>query len=157
MKDSKIKLYKEKIEFEWEFYALNALKNTGVAPKIINWDKKDKKYIEMENITLPNLDIFEISKEGNESILKFAKAEYNLKCTLDENGVSYYDWKAEHLFYDKDKNFLRLIDYSGDQTQKEKNRDRKKIDAEYSFIKNPNYIQDAKYKKYVDDIMHRYC
>ncbi len=106
-------------EFKWEKYALEALQETGVAPKLLGFDEK-KMYIEMEIITLNNVNIYEIIKGGNIKILNFARAEYNLRKTLDENGVAYFDWKNSHLFYDQEKNFLRLIDYSGDQSNKKK-------------------------------------
>lgn len=112
--------------------------------------------IEMEKITLKTLNIWEIFEVGDYKIIEFAKAEYNLKSTLDKNGVAYYDWKSDHLFYDEKNNFLRLIDYSGDESFKEKNKDKDRIDKEYSFISNPNYMTEQNYIDYKNKILRIY-
>ncbi len=150
-----IKKYANMQELEWEKYALKALENTGVAPQLLKCCKETM-CIEMEKITLKTLNIWEIFEVGDYKIIEFAKAEYNLKSTLDKNGVAYYDWKSDHLFYDEKNNFLRLIDYSGDESFKEKNKDKDRIDKEYSFISNPNYMTEQNYIDYKNKILRIY-
>lgn len=152
--NSIIKNFIDPQEFKWEKYALEALQETGVAPKLLGFDEQ-KMYIEMEIITLNNVNIYEIIKGGDNKILDFARAEYNLRKTLDENGVAYFDWKKSHLFYDQEKNFLRLIDYSGDQSNKEKNRDKSEIDFEFAFIFSLNYKEDPGFIKYKEGLLTR--
>lgn len=62
---------------------MEALENTGVAPRLFNFCK-ERMCIEMEKITLNTLDIWKILKGGDNRIIEFAKAEYNLKNTSDE-------------------------------------------------------------------------
>lgn len=153
--NSIIKHFIDVQEFKWEKYALEALQETGVAPKLLRFDEGEM-YIEMEIITLNNVNVHEIIKGGDNKILDFARAEYNLKKILDENGVAYYDWKCTHLFYDEENNFLRLIDYSGDQSNKEKNRDKSEIDLKFAFTLNPNYIKDPSYIEYKEKLPTRF-
>lgn len=120
------KSYISSDKYGWELYALNALENYGIAPKIIGYDKI-KKEITMEFIEGKTINIYEIHKGGDSAYYRLAQAECELEKILDEAGVDYHDWKAEHVFYYPSSNNIRLIDFDSDPTEKEKFRDKDKI------------------------------
>lgn len=145
-----IKAYDSKESFEWEKYALEQLKGT-IAPELISANDKELIII-MKKIKFPKLNLCEIYKEGNSSIYKYGVALYNLKKTLAENGVAYYDWKNEHLFYDRENNKLYLIDYSEDPTQTTPDKNHKLLDKQFDFINKRQYISEKSFIEFKNKV-----
>ena len=151
IKKTVTKQYKEYCKFEWELKALTKL-NGLCSPKIISYDK-EKLEIIMEFITYEKIDIYNILNGGNEAVYNYAKALYDLKTILIENGISYGDWKNEHQLYDLKNNKLWLIDYDADECVYSADilKDQKAVlNMEFSFLNTLNYSDSSSFKKFVD-------
>lgn len=150
------KICKSKQEFEYEKKALETLQDTGIAPQLYSFDESSLTII-MEKITLKTVDIYKILTDID-SLTKFACAERNLELILSEKKIAYHDWKDVHTFYDTDKNFLRLIDYSGDdpfELPKSKNE----VENFYSSfldMTEPITIKPDKVELYKDHLISRF-
>lgn len=140
------KKYRDSKKYEWEKYALQTLGGT-IAPEIVTFDD-DKLEIIMTYIEVPKLELDVIYNEGDESIYKYAQARYKLEKTLDEKGIKYYDWKNEHLFYDRGNNRLFLIDYDAHETKSIPNLKRDKIENQFSFLSVKEYLTHPEFIKF---------
>lgn len=142
-----IKKFTKEEEYNNELYALEKLNNSGLTPKLYEVNPS-KLEIKMEKILMPQFDPFKIIEKGDDEVLAYAIAEYNAKKIMDRFGVAFYDWKADNLFYDINIHKLIIIDFAGDESKMIPYFNKKYIEDEYSFIKDPNYVSNPSFQKF---------
>ena len=149
------KSYRDKSKYEWEKYALLQLEGT-IASKLISFDDH-KLIIEMSFIQVLNVDLMKICSQGDEAIYKYAEALYEVKKTLAEGGIAYYDWKREHISYDKNQNKITLIDYDEHETKIKPDIEHESINKKFEFVGKIKYINEHSFiifKKYLEKIRY---